>query len=258
MKTYLIELFKRKDLLVYLVKSGLKAEHRNSILGYFWWLLDPLLGALVYYFLIVIVLGSGGENYAVYLVIGQVAWKWTSTSIGSSTRAILQYSAIIQQVNLPKMIFPVTRTLSQLINFMFGLVVVAVFLVVYGIIPTGDIIYLPLIIFVQLLFLMMISMIVSFVSVFIRDIGNVITHILRIWFYATPVIWEGSRLPEPYRWVEFMNPMSYILNGYRNILMFGEKPNVMILLLLGIFCTFMIAFLVYFYNRNEHKIIKAL
>ena len=70
MKSYLKELLNRKDLLLYLVKSGLKAEHRNSYLGYFWWLLDPLLNVLVYYFVVVIVLGRGGPNYATYLVIG--------------------------------------------------------------------------------------------------------------------------------------------------------------------------------------------
>ncbi|MGN7382092.1 ABC-2 type transporter [Chlamydia abortus] len=258
MKAYLSEILKRKDLIAYLVKSGLKAEHRNSFLGYFWWLLDPLLGALVYYFLIVIVLGRGGENFAVYLVIGQVAWRWTSSAVSSSTRAILQYSSIIQQVNLPKVIFPITRTLSQLINFMFGLIVVALFLVAFGIIPQANILYLPLIVIVQLLFLMTISILVSYISVFIRDIGNVTSHILRIWFYASPVIWEGSRLPEAYRWIETFNPMSYILNGYRNILMYGQAPNIAVLLMIGFLCLLATAALIYYYSHNEHKIIKAL
>ena len=121
MRQYLNEIRKRKDLIIYLIKSGLKAEHRNSYLGYFWWLLDPLLNILVYYFLVVIVLGRGGENYAVFLVIGLVAWRWVSTTINSSARAILKYSSIINQVYLPKMIFPMTISFTQLINFVFGL-----------------------------------------------------------------------------------------------------------------------------------------
>src|SRR5699024_6564307 len=110
MKTYLQEIKKRKDLLFYLVKSGLKAEHRNSYLGYFWWLLDPLLSVLVYYFLVVIILDRGGEDYAVFLVIGLVVWRWISSSINTSAKSILRYSSIINQVYLPKSIFPLSFT----------------------------------------------------------------------------------------------------------------------------------------------------
>src|SRR5690625_5591259 len=124
MKAYLRELFKRKDLLLYLVKSGLKAEHRNSYLGYFWWLLDPLLNVLVYYFLVVIILDRGGENYALFLVIGLVVWRWISSSINSSAKSVLRYSSIIRQVYLPKSIFPLSFTITQLFNFMFGLGVI--------------------------------------------------------------------------------------------------------------------------------------
>src|SRR5690625_280590 len=108
MKSYIQEILKRKDLLYYLVKSGLKAEHRNSYLGYFWWLLDPLLNVLVFYFLVVIVLGRSHDefSYALFLVVGLVVWRWISTTINSSSKSILRYSSIINQVALPKAIFP--------------------------------------------------------------------------------------------------------------------------------------------------------
>src|SRR5690606_1035400 len=116
MKKYLQEMAKRKDLLYYLVKTGLKAEHRNSYLGYFWWLLDPLLNVLVYYFLVVIILNRGGENYAVFLVIGLVVWRMISSTVNSSARSIMRYSSIINQVYLPKALFPLSFTLTQLFN----------------------------------------------------------------------------------------------------------------------------------------------
>lgn len=218
----------------------------------------PLLGALVYYFLVVIVMGRGGENYGVYLVIGQVAWRWTNASINNSSRSIIQYTSIIQQVNLPKAIFPMTRVISQLINFVFGLVVVGSFLLLFSIPLHWEIVYLPFVIIVQLFFLLAISLLVAYISVFIRDIGNILGHILRIWFYASPVIWEGSRLPDQYYWIEAFNPMSYILNGYRDVLMYGNTPNIKILMIIGIVSMCMISGLIYYYNRNEHKIIKAL
>lgn len=258
MLNYLKEIQKRKDLLIYLIKSGLKAEHRNSYLGYFWWLLDPLLGVLIYYFLVAVILKSGGENFGVFLVIGLVAWRWTNTTVTNSSRAIVQQSSIINQVYLPKAIFPLTRTFSQLINFCFGLVVVALFLLYFQVAPGWPVIYLPVIIFVHLLFLLAISLFVSYICVFIRDIDNVLTHLMRLWFYASPVIWEGGRLPEQYQWVVNLNPFAHIVGAYRDILMNQASPQFQGLAVIGLCSAVLVFALLYYYSKNEHKIIKAL
>lgn len=258
MRKYLYEIRKRKDLLIYLVKSGLKADHRNSYLGYFWWLLDPLLNVLVYYFLIVIVLGRGGENYAVYLVIGLVSWRWTSTTVNSSAKAILRHSSIINQVYLPKVVFPMTVSFTQLINFSFGLIVVGLFLIFFGIMPGWQIIYLPLILIIQLLFLLAISLFVAYICVFVRDIDNILSHIIRIVFYASPIIWEGSRLPVEYSWVTLINPVAIIVNAYRDVLMYQTIPNLTGLFIIGLSSLVVLISLLFYYSRNEYKIIKAL
>src|SRR5699024_4772115 len=183
---------KRKDLLYYLVKSGLKAEHRNSYLGYFWWLLDPLLNVLVYYFLVVIILGRGGEDYPVFLVIGLVVWRWISTSINSSAKSILRYSSIVNQVYLPKSIFPLSFTITQLFNFLFGLIVIAIFLLFFGVMPGWQIVYLPILIIVTLVFLLAIGLVLGYFTVFVRDIDNLLSHVIRVFFYASPIIWPGG------------------------------------------------------------------
>ncbi|WP_093072874.1 ABC transporter permease [Salisediminibacterium halotolerans] len=258
MKQYLYEILKRKDLLIYLVKSGLKAEHRNSYLGYFWWLLDPLINVIVYYFLIGIVLGRGEENFAVFLVIGLVSWRWTSTVINSSAKAILKYSSIINQVYLPKSIFPMTQVFTHLINYLFGLVIIAIFLVVNGIIPGWQVIYLPLVIVVQLVFLLSISLFFAYVSVFIRDIDNLMSHLVRVVFYSSPIIWAGGRLPDDLQWVVDINPVAQIVNAYRDILMYQANPNLLALVSIGLASVLISALFLYYYSKNEHKIIKAL
>ena len=105
MRDYIKEMIKRKDLLIYLVASGLKAQNRDSFLGYFWWLLDPLLNVGIYYFLMVVILGRGGPDYPIYLVIGMINWRWISSTINSSSKAITGYSSIISQVYMPKSVF---------------------------------------------------------------------------------------------------------------------------------------------------------
>lgn len=244
--------------MLYLVKSGLKAEHRNSYLGYFWWLLDPLLNALVYYFLVVVILGRGGENYGVFLIIGLVAWRWTSSVVSSSSRSIVSQASIINQVYLPKAIFPATRTISQMVNFFFGLVVIAIFLAAYGIVPGWQIVFLPLVILVQLLIMLSISLVVAYVCVFVRDIDNVMGHVTRIWFYASPIIWEGSRLPAKYQWIVNLNPIAHVLGAYRDILMYRKTPDLVSLSIIGVTLLIVCVLMLMFYSKHEHKIIKAL
>lgn len=260
---YLKEMRRRKDLLLYLVKSGLKAEHRNSYLGYFWWLLDPLLNVVVYYFLVVVVLGRGGENFAVYLVIGLVVWRWITTTVNTSAKAITKYSSIINQVYLPKSIFPLATASTQLFNFTFGLIVIAIFLTAFGVIPGWEVILLPVLILIQILFLLAISLVVSYSCVFIRDIDNILSHILRVFFYASPIIWEAREVPEQYEWILNIavnyNPVAILVTSYRDILMYQQLPQH----LTGLFviCGTSIVVIIltlYYYSKNEHKIIKAL
>jgi lipopolysaccharide transport system permease protein/teichoic acid transport system permease protein len=258
MNQYIKDLIKRKDLLIYLVLSGLKAQHRNSLLGYFWWLLDPLLNVVVYYFLVVIVLGRGGENYGAFLVIGLVSWRWINSVVRSSAKSIIGQSGIISQVYLPKAVFPIGTNLTQLINFSFGLIVVALFLVSFKITPGLEVLWLPLIMVVQLLFLLAVSLILGYICVFIRDIDNILSYVLRFLFYGSPVIWEGSRLPQEYSWVVDINPISAFLTSYRNILMYNSDPEFTKLLLIGLISLMVIIYMIYYYSKNEHKIIKVL
>lgn len=258
MKNYLSEILKRKDLLFYLVKSGLKAEHRNSYLGYFWWLLDPLLNVVVYYFLMVIVLGRGGENFEVFLVIGLVAWRWTATTVNTSAKSIMKYKSIINQVNLPKSIFPLAFSITQLFNFAFGLPVIGIFLIIFGVMPGWEVIYLPLIILVQLVFLLAIGLFLAYITVFIRDIDNILSHIVRLIFYSSPIIWMNGRLGDDYQWIVDVNPIAIIINSYRDILMYQTSPDFAGLLIIFITSIIFGSLVLYYYSKNEHKIIKAL
>lgn len=258
MKTYIQEIIKRKDLLFYLVKSGLKAEHRNSYLGYFWWLLDPLLNVVVYYFLVVIILDRGGEDFAVFLVIGLVVWRWISSSINASAKSILRYSSIINQVYLPKSIFPLSFSITQFINFLFGLVVIAIFLIANGVTPGIELVYLPVLLVLTFVFLLAIGLVLGYFTVFIRDIDNLLTHVIRLFFYASPIIWEGGRLPPEYGFIVAINPIAIHVDAYRDIFMYHETPNFMKLGVIFVISLLVIFYMLWHFSKNEHKIIKAL
>lgn len=258
MKKYLKDLHRRKDLILSLVTSGLKAQHRNSFLGYFWWLLDPLLGVLIYYFVVVIVFRRGDENYGVYLVIGMVIWRWLSATVNSASRSIIAQGGIITQVYLPKVIFPLSASLTQLIHFVFGLVIVALFLLGFRMVPGQEVLSLPLLIMMQLIFQMALALLVAYVSVFVRDIDTLIGHCLRLWFFGSPVIWRQDMIPASARWILDVNPMAYFLDGYRDVLMYHSVPDFGVLSVITLFSACVIGLTTYFYYQYEHRIIKAL
>lgn len=258
MKQYLKELSQRKDLLLYLVSSGLKAQHRNSVLGYFWWLLDPLLNVLIYYFVVVIVFKSGGEGFGPFLVVGMIVWRWTSTTIGSATRSIVAQAGIITQVYLPKSIFAFGTALTQLTNFGFGLIVIVIFLICFKIPPAPQLVWLPVIVAANLFFLIAAALILAYIGVFFRDMSNIVDHLMRLWFFGSPVIWTRKFSPR-FDWlVNGINPMAHFLQSYRDIFLYHTRPNLIPILIIGVVSFISIIFLLYFYKNNEHKIIKAL
>lgn len=258
MKKYLRELYKRKDLLFCLVASDLKAQHRNTMLGYFWWLLDPLFGVLIYYFIVVVVFRRGGADYGIFLAVGMIVWRWLSSTVTLASRSIVAQAGIITQVYLPKLIFPMGATLTHLFHFGFGLLAVAPFLVFFGIVPGKALLWLPYITLMQLLFLTALAFLFAYVCVFVRDIDNLVEHLLRIWFFCSPVIWREEMVPEGGRWLVTLNPMTYFLAGYRDVLMHETRPDYLSLLYIGVASILVITFLVYYYSHREHEIVKVL
>lgn len=258
MRKYIEDLWRRKDLIFYLVTSDLKAENRNTFLGYLWWLLDPFLNIIVYYFLVVIIMQRGSSEYSSFLVIGLVVFRYFSTSVLFSANAIVTKAGIITQVYLPKAIFSFGTTISQTINFLFGLVIVEIFLLCNKVYPSIEIICLPLIIFVQLLFQIAIALFLSYICVFIKDFKNVVGHIVTLLHFIAPVIWEINFLPKEYLWVVEYDPLAWILAAYRDVLMYHQLPDFKLLLLLAAISITAILGLFKFYSDNEHRIIKAL
>ncbi|MFW5880467.1 MAG: ABC transporter permease [Spirochaetota bacterium] len=255
---YLRDLWRRKDLLLYLVTSGLKADTRNTFLGYFWWLLDPALYVLVFVFVRVVLIGRAGEDIVPFLATGLVVFQFFAQTLTGSARSITSKSGIITQVYLPKAMLPVSVVLTQLANFAFSLVTLAVILGLSGIVPGVELLWLPYLIVVQTLFQIAIALAIAYVAAFIRDIDRVLSRIVMIMRFTAPVLWEGSRLPNHLDWLVDYNPLAWLLEAYRAILMYGRQPSIRLMTALGLVSAMASILLVVFYTYNEHRIVKAL
>jgi len=255
---YLKELWRRKDLLWYLVTSGLKADTRNTLLGYFWWLLDPFLMVVVFLFVRAVFMGATKPEDIAFLTVGLVVFQAFSKSMTMASSSITGKAGLITQVYLPKAIFPFGVVLTQLINFLFSLVTVVVILGVLRVRPSIHLLWLPYLVLVQTLFYSVIALVVAYAASFVRDLGNILGYITMVLRFATPVIWEADRIPQRMRWLVEGIPVSWILTDYRNVLLYNMAPDWVRLAWLAIVSSVLIVVLLLFYTYKEHGIVKVL
>lgn len=220
------EILKKKELLQYLVRSELRVTYRNKALGFLWVVLDPLFLMLVYLFLIELVFNRGGQYFPIMLFICLLSFRWISTSMSTGVKSLVSNGKLIQTIKFPKSILPLVRTRIGFVNFSIGLLVVFAMIAFYQITPTIKMLFLPVIVLVQYLFVAGITSLVALGGLFFRDLQNILLFGMRIWFYASPGLYHLEDIPEKYQSILcILNPVAPLFTSYKNVLVRGEMPN---------------------------------
>ncbi|MBN1551429.1 ABC transporter permease [bacterium] len=216
-----IEVFRCRALIQALVVRELKARYRGSILGFLWSLLNPFLLMLVYWLVFSVYLRYDNlENYHVFLFCGLLPWIWFSSSLLEGCNSIIAGASLVKKVLFPAEILPIVVVLSNLIHFFLALPILIVFLIVTGINSGFNILGFPIIVFVQLLFTLGLVLLISAVSVHLRDIQQILANVVTLWFFLTPIIYPASSLPpkaKDYMFFMVLNPMWHIMEGYHHV-----------------------------------------
>ena len=246
------ELYHYRELLKTNIKKEIRGKYKGSFLGVLWSFVNPLLQVLVYAIVFPLVLKSTQPNYVTFLIIGILPWTWFVTSIASGTPCILYNSGIIKKVYFPREILPISIVTSGLINFLISCFIILIFVLVSGIGLSVNIMYLPLVLIVQYSLQLGLLLMFSAINVYIRDAEYIINFFVNMLFYATPILYASTLFPEKYRWLLHLNPLSTIINSYRDIFYYKTSPNLMMLSL--VFCaSFIILVLGYTVFRKLEK-----
>ena len=228
-------LYNYRELLKTNVKKEIRGKYKNSFLGVIWSFLNPLLQIAVYAIVFQMILKNPQENYVVFLCCGLIPWTFFSTAISRSAFTMVENGNILKKVYFPREILPISVVTSEAVNFLISTVIIFAFVIFSGIGITKYILVYPLIFIVQYLLLLAISFIVSSVCVYIRDLQHFIGIFLQLLFYATPIVYSIDILPPEAAWILNLNPMTYIIEGYRDIFYNQTMPDVQsILILIGI------------------------
>ena len=247
-------LYKYRELLIELVKREIKARYKQSVLGYAWVILVPLINLLVLtvVFSLIIRVPTGDIPYFIFLFVAYVPWTFTANSITLATSSMISNSSLITKIYLPREIFPLAAIISKMVDLSLATLILIAIIFLSGTTIYWTVLLVPLIFVIQLLLVIGVSFILSALNVFYRDVENVIGVLLMIWMYLTPVLYPQELVPEQLIPIYNLNPMTPIINSYRNTILYGVMPPMPSFLYATIF-SIVIFILGYKFFRNRSK-----
>lgn len=219
------ELFSYRELLFSLTKKELKVKYRGSVLGFLWSLLNPILTMLVYSFVFSIVLRAGIQEFAIFLICALLPFNFLSNSVNYGAGSIISSSNLVNKIYFPREIIPLSIVFANLFNFFFELIALFIVLAIMGYKFYVFLYLLPIVIFIQFFLVVGVTLLVSALNVFFRDLQHLITIIMMVWFFGTPIIYPLSMVPEKFQFIIKINPMTVYSSYYRNIFYYVKYPE---------------------------------
>ncbi len=221
------KIYNYRELLKTNVQKEIRGKYKNSILGVIWSFLSPLLQLLVYAVIFGALLGGGDPTYHIYIVVALIPWTFFTSSISQTAFTIIGNGNIIKKVYFPREILPISVVTSGFVNFLISTIITLIFVLASGLGITWYLLLFPVIAFIQYILLLGIGFIVSSITVYVRDLEHIIGIVLMAAFYGTPIVYKLEMLPENLQVLMQLNPMTHLINAYRDIFYNQEMPDIM-------------------------------
>lgn len=225
MAAELRDLARYRHLLRSLVSSSLRTENSNTVLGFLWWILDPLLLASVYVVLVGVILGRGGEDFPIFVLTAIIAWEFFVKSTRNAASTTVRRERTMRQVAFPKSVIPLSSALAGAVHFTAGFGVLLVVAIPFGITPSVIALLAIPVAVVQLAFTLGVAYFLSALNVFFRDTEKLTGYLFRVWFYLSPALYPVTLVPERFRDVYELNPFATFFTAYRSVVMEHEVPD---------------------------------
>jgi ABC-type polysaccharide/polyol phosphate export permease len=216
----------RRRLVRYLVQADVRKRGADTLLGNLWWILDPLLQMAIYYIFVTIVVRRPAPDYPLFIFAAILPWKWFTASMSDSTSSIVSREHLIKHIQFPKIVLPTAAAVAGVVSFAFGNVVLAGLMLFYPDRISPYLLLIPVIAAVQFVFTLGCAYLVAAGNVFFRDLGNVESHALRLWWFMSPGLYSLSTLDEMaivqenpiIRTLVAANPFAILFEAYRAVI----------------------------------------
>jgi lipopolysaccharide transport system permease protein len=212
------EIWAYRELLYFLTWRDIKVRYKQTIIGFLWAILQPALMTLIFvlFFNILAKVSSGETPYALFVFAAMTPWNLFSGGVTRASNSLIYDAALIQKVYFPRLISPLASILSPLIDFLFTFIVFIVLMLVYGYVPQWYMIFLIPLLGLILAFSLGIGLWLAALNIEYRDIGYIVPFLIQCLFFASPVVYSSTLIPERFRLAYgLLNPMSGIIEGFR-------------------------------------------
>ena len=226
----------RRRLVRYLVQAEIRKRGVNTLLGNLWWVLDPLLLMAVYVVLVTFIRTRAIPDYPLFVFAAVLPWKWFTAAVGDATSSVVNQHRLVKQIAFPKIVLPVAATMAGWVGFAFGLIPLLGIMLFYPDRISALVLLIPIIAVVQFFFTLALAVLVAAGNVFFRDLGNVVKHLLRLWFYLSPGLYSLAHIQEletvranPWISTVFsLNPIAVLFESYRAVIYGTEAGGPML------------------------------
>lgn len=226
---YLQQIYSYRYLIRTLAAKELKIKYKSAILGWLWSILNPLLLMLIFSFIFTYVIRVDVEKFPIFLLCGLLPWFFLSLSVSMATVSIVDNANLLKKAYFPLEVIPVSVVGANFFNFLISLILLMVFLFCSGIYPTMNTLYLSAVVIFQFIFVLGISLLACTLHTLFRDVKYAVELGLVIWFYATPIFYPVTLVPERFRALFYFNPLTLFVGIYRDILLYRRTPDLIVL-----------------------------
>ncbi len=210
-------LWEYRELLYFLVWRDIKVRYKQAALGIAWIVLQPLVSMAIYSIIFGRLLNapSDGIPYPVFVFAGLLPWQYFAGALTRSSTNLVDNAHLITKVYFPRLVIPLSGVLSGLVDFGVAFLVLIGLMAIYRIPPTWAIVFLPAFILLAMITALGFGLWLSALNVRYRDVKHLIPFIVQMWMYLTPVVYSVTLIPERFRWVLALNPMTGVVQGFR-------------------------------------------
>lgn len=224
------ELYLYRQMIFSLVKKDLRGRYKGSVLGFLWTFINPLMQLIVYTFVFTVILPTDVDRYYLHLFVALIPWIFFSSAITGGASSVVAQKDLIKKIYFPREVIPISYVTSCFVNMLLCFIII--FLVMFF---TGSvwnftaILCLPIVWIVEYLLALGMAMLSSAITVYFRDLEHILGIISMVWMYMTPVLYSIDLIPERLQSLYRLNPMTSIITAYRDILYYGQVPNLLTL-----------------------------
>jgi len=206
-----------RELLYFLVWRDLKVRYKQTVLGLLWIVLQPVVSMVIFSLLFGELLNvpSGGVPYPIFAYTALLPWNYFASSLSKSSTSLVGSTHLITKVYFPRLIIPVSGVLSGLVDFGIAFLVLIGLMVYYGVAPTPAVVLLPAFLLLAMLTALGFGLWLSALNVRYRDVNYLIPFLIQVWMYLTPVIYGSTLIPERFRFLLGLNPMTGVVESFR-------------------------------------------